>query len=133
MSVKVALPSGVLSAARSIPASTNAWSVGANTVNGPSPSRVGSNSAWITAATSELWTPVQAAVLGTSVGVEVGVRTLSITWIIPLLVATSGVTTVASLTITLPTATVNDNGKSLTAVADIQSVRALDATAPGTT
>ena len=37
MSLRVCLPSGVSSAARSIPASANAWSVGAKTVNGPGP------------------------------------------------------------------------------------------------
>ena len=58
MSDSAALPSGVSSEARSIPASANAWSVGANRVNGPSPCRVVSNSAWITAATSESWIPV---------------------------------------------------------------------------
>ena len=45
MSARVTLPSGVSSAARLIPASLNAWSVGAKTVNGPGPSRVASKSA----------------------------------------------------------------------------------------
>ena len=45
MSVRVALPSSLSSAARSIPAAAKASSVGANTVNGPSPCRVASSSA----------------------------------------------------------------------------------------
>ncbi len=109
MSDRVALPSGVSSAAKSIPASANAWSVGAKTVKGPSPCSVVSNSACITAATSELCTPVHCAVRGISLGVEVGDRTLSITCIIPLLAITSAWITLASLTIT-PSLTVNDNG-----------------------
>ena len=43
----------VSSEARSIPASAKAWSVGAKTVNGLSPERVASKSAWITAETKE--------------------------------------------------------------------------------
>ena len=50
----MALPSGVSSEAKSIPASVNAWSVGAKTVNGPVPWSVSNSSAWITPATSEL-------------------------------------------------------------------------------
>ena len=58
MSVKAALPSSLSSAARSIPAAVNASSVGAKTVNGPSPWRVVSSSACTTAATSAVWIPV---------------------------------------------------------------------------
>ena len=45
MSVSAALPSTVSSAARSIPAAANASSVGAKTVNGPSPCSVVKSSA----------------------------------------------------------------------------------------
>ena len=58
MSVSVALPSSLSSAARSIPAAANASSVGAKTVNGPSPCNVVNSSAWTTAATKEVWIPV---------------------------------------------------------------------------
>ena len=74
-----ALPSGVSIDARSMPASVNAWSVGANTVKGPGPCSVSSNSACITAATKESCVPVHCAVLGISLGVSLGVSTLSIT------------------------------------------------------
>ena len=47
MSVRVALPSSLSSAARSIPG-MNASSVGAKTVNGPSPCNVVNSSAWTT-------------------------------------------------------------------------------------
>ena len=67
------------SAARSIPASANAWSVGANTVKGPSPCNVASNSACTIPETNELCTPVHSAVLGMSFGVAVGINTLSMT------------------------------------------------------
>ena len=40
MSLNVATPSGVSRDARSMPASMKAWSVGAKTVNGPSPCNV---------------------------------------------------------------------------------------------
>ena len=40
MSTSVAFSSSVSNVARSIPASVNAWSVGAKTVNGPVPCRV---------------------------------------------------------------------------------------------
>ena len=81
ISCRVALPCGLSSAARSIPASANAWSVGANTVNGPGPSKVESRSACNTALTRLLWIPVNDAVAGISSG---GIRTWSITWMIPL-------------------------------------------------
>ena len=42
----------------------NAWSVGAKTVNGPSPWSVVTRFAWVSAATRESWTPVAAAVDG---------------------------------------------------------------------
>ena len=112
-----------------MPASANAWSVGAKSVNGPSPWSVPSNSAWMTAATRELWIPVHCAVRGISFGVDVGVRTLSMTWITPLLVATSAVTTVAPLTMTL-SPTVKESGFPLTVGADIQSVTFAAGTSP---
>ena len=120
------------SVARSMPASAKAWSVGAKSVNGPSPWRVSSNSAWMTAATSELWIPVHCAVRGRSLGVEVGVRTLSITWMIPLLVSTSARVTFAPFTIT-PVPTVKPRGCPLTASAVMHSVTAEAGTALGTT
>ena len=79
ISVSAALPSGVSRAARSIPASANAWSVGAKSVNGPVPWSVSSNSACITALTNELWMPVHWAVRGMSFGLSVGLNTLSMT------------------------------------------------------
>ena len=58
--------SGVSKSARSIPASANAWSVGANTVKGPVPSRVDTRFACAKAATRESCTPVPAALVGIS-------------------------------------------------------------------
>ena len=115
-----------------MPASAKAWSVGAKRVNGPAPWRVSSNSACTTAETSESWMPVHCAVRGMSFGLSVGVRTLSITWITPLLVFTSAMDTVASFTIT-PPSTVNASGWPLTAFADMQSVTAEAGTSPLTT
>ena len=69
---------------------------------------------------------------GISFGVSLGVRTLSITWIIPLLAITSACMTFASLTIT-PESTVKDNGWVFCESADIQSVTADDGTLPATT
>ena len=109
MSDKASLPSGVSRAARSMPASAKAWSVGAKTVNGPSPCRVSSSPACTTAETKDVWLPVHEAVRGMSFGVSVGVSTLSMTWMMPLLVLTSGIVTVASLTIT-PPSTVKASG-----------------------
>ena len=43
MSVSVAISSSVVNAAKSIPASANAWSLGANTVKGPSLCNVATN------------------------------------------------------------------------------------------
>ena len=54
MSARAALPSVVSRAAKSIPASVNAWSVGAKRVKGPAVCRVASRSAWITASTKVL-------------------------------------------------------------------------------
>ena len=67
-----------------------------------------------------------------SFGVAVGNSTLSITWIIPLLVFTSAIVTFASLTIT-PPSTVKESGFPLTESADIHSVTAEAGTAPDTT
>ena len=53
MSANVAISSSVVNESKSIPASVNAWSVGANTVNGPSPCSVETKSALVRAATSE--------------------------------------------------------------------------------
>ena len=75
---------------------------------------------------------VHCAVLGMSFGVAVGINTLSITWIIPLLVATSVAVTVAPFTITVDP-TVKDNGFPLTVAADIQSVTLAAGTSPDTT
>ena len=58
MSASTAICSSVVKVDKSIPASVNAWSVGANTVNGPSPCRVETRLAFARAATSEAWTPV---------------------------------------------------------------------------
>ena len=70
---------------------------------------VGSKSACITPATRELWIPVHCAVRGISLGVSDGVRTLSITWMRPLLATTSVKVTFASFTITVEP-TVNERG-----------------------
>ena len=75
MSDRAAFPSTVSKAARSIPASVNAWSVGAKIVKGPGPCRVSSNSAWITAATRESCITVHCAVQGISLCVSLGVNT----------------------------------------------------------
>ena len=53
MSTSAAISSSVLNESRSIPAAVNASSVGANTVNGPSPERVSIKSARSRAATNE--------------------------------------------------------------------------------
>ena len=85
MSVSVALPSSLSSAAKSIPASVKAWSVGANTVNGPSPSSVATNSACVSAATNESCDPVFAAFVGmssvssaTAIGEKISIAVISI-------------------------------------------------------
>ena len=86
----------------------------------------------MTAATSESWIPVHWAVRGMSFGVAVGIKTLSMTWMIPLLVGTSVAVTLAPLTITL-SPTVNDNGFPLIVVAERQSVTADAGTSPSRT
>ena len=101
-------------------------------MNGPSPCNVGKSSAWITPATRESCTPVHCAVRGISFGVSVGLSTLSITWMTPLLVETSASVTVASLTMT-PPLTVKERGCPLAASADIHSVTAAEGTFPATT
>ena len=65
-------------------------------------------------------------------GVAVGVSTVSITWMIPLLVLTSAEVTVAPFTMTL-SPTVNESGCPFTAVAVMHSVTAEAGTALGTT
>ena len=67
-----------------------------------------------------------------SLGVVVGVSTLSMAWMTPLLVFTSAKTTFAPLTMT-PSPTVNASGWPLTAVAVMQSVTAEAGTALPTT
>ena len=62
----VAFSSGVSKSSRMIPASAKAWSVGANTVNGPVPWSVATSPAWARAATNESWMPVAAAFAGIS-------------------------------------------------------------------
>ena len=66
MLAKAVLPSSVSRASRSIPAAAKASSVGAKTVNGPSPCRVVTRSAWASAATRELWIVVALAVIAMS-------------------------------------------------------------------
>ena len=66
ISVSRALPSSLLRAARSIPASAKASSVGAKTVYGPSPCRVVTSSACANAATSESCMVVACAVIAMS-------------------------------------------------------------------
>ena len=61
--------------AKSIPASEKAWSVGAKTVNGPGPCRVGTKPTCERAATREVWTPVLPAFVGiSSVGPALALR-----------------------------------------------------------
>ena len=86
----------------------------------------------MTAATSEVWMPVHCAVRGRSFGVSDGDNTLSITWMIPLLVFTSAIVTFAPFTIT-PVPTVKARGCPFTASALMHSVTAEAGTAPGTT
>ena len=101
-------------------------------MKGPSPCKVSSNSAWMTPETSEACSPVHCAVRGISFGVSVGVSTLSMTWMTPLLVATSASVTFAPLTMT-PSFTVNESGCPLTASALMHSVTAVEGTLPATT
>ena len=75
---------------------------------------------------------VHCAVRGMSFGVDVGVSTLSITWITPLLVLTSAKVTLALFTMT-PSPTVNAIGFPLTVLAVKHSVTAEDGTFPATT
>ncbi len=86
----------------------------------------------MTAATSESWIPVHCAVRGISFGVSVGINTLSITWMTPLLVATSGSVTVAPLTVTV-SPTPNESVFPLTAVAVLHSSTAEEGTSLPTT
>ena len=117
---------------RSIPASVNAWSVGAKTVNGPSPCKVATNDACVKAETRVLWSPVDAAVAAISTGPCGGINTLSMTWIMPLLVATSAPVTVASLTFT-PLVKSKVKSSPFSAVAVMPLVRAEEGTLPLTT
>ena len=66
MSISVAFFSSVSKDVRSIPAAANASSVGANTVNGPSPDNVATSPAWLNAATKESCDPVLIALVGIS-------------------------------------------------------------------
>ena len=76
--------------------------------------------------------PVHCAVRGISFGVVVGVKTVSMTWITPLLVATSANVTVAPFTVTVSPAP-NESVAPLAAVAVPHSSTAEDGTFPGTT
>ena len=67
-----------------------------------------------------------------SFGASLGVRTLSMTWMTPLLVVTSASVTFASLTMT-PPFTVNESGWPLTAFADMHSLTFAAGTSPETT
>ena len=66
MSTRVAFSSSVSKEARSIPAAANAASVGAKTVNGPSPCSAVTRSAWSSAATRESCCPVSCAFVSMS-------------------------------------------------------------------
>ena len=79
MSARAAISSSVSKVDRSIPAAANASSVGANTVNGPSACSAVTRFACVSAATSDAWMPVDAAVVGMSDGSTGGISTLSIT------------------------------------------------------
>ena len=68
-----------------------------------------------------------------SFGVSVGLNTLSMTWMIPLLVGTSVAVTLASLTITPLTPTEKESGFPLTAVVDKHSVTFAAGTSPAIT
>ncbi len=128
--MSVAFSSSVSKVVRSIPKSANAWSVGANTVNGPSPCRVETNPACAKAATKAVWFPVPEATVGmSSAG---GVRTLSITWIIPFEAGTSARVTLASLTMT-PCPTEKVRSSPLYAPTVMPSVKDDELTEPTTT
>ena len=90
-------------------AAANASSVGAKTVKGPSPPSVSANSACTNAASSEVWTFVHPAVVAMLFGVSVGVSTVSMTWITPLLAIASVAVTTALFTMTVSD-TLNDSG-----------------------
>ena len=66
MSFSVALAVSLSKSSRLMPAAAKASSVGAKTVNGPSPWRVSVRLTWSRAATSESCTPVAAALSGMS-------------------------------------------------------------------
>ena len=70
------------------------------------------------------------AVVGMSTG---GVKTVSITWMIPFDACRFAVVTVAAPTVTVPALTPNFTLSPLTVVASIPSVTALDGTEPDTT
>ena len=74
--------------------------------------------------------PVVWAVAGMSTG---GIRTLSMTCMIPLEAGTSAVVTLAVPTVTVPPLTPNFTLSPLTIVASIPSVTALEGTEPDTT
>ena len=74
--------------------------------------------------------PVACAVAGMSTG---GVKTLSITWMIPLDARTSAVVTWAAPTETAPLLTVNLTLSPFTVVAIIPSLTSADGTEPETT
>ena len=130
MSARTAISSSVVNESKSIPASVNAWSVGANTVNGPSPCKVDTKLALDSAATKAVCTPVPSATVGMSNRSAGGISTASITWMTPLDDATSAVVTVAPPIITASSVTVNDASSPLTIVTVKPSVTSAAFTAP---
>ena len=76
MSASAAISSSELKFERSTPAALNASSVGAKTVNGPAPSSVATKLALASAATRDVWIPVELAIVGISsrAGVALGSR-----------------------------------------------------------
>ena len=104
--------------------------MGAKTVNGPSACSADTRFACVSAATRESCAPVDAAVAGMSRTSAGGMRTLSITWITPLLAGTSASVTVASPMLTAPSATVKVASSPFSIVTVSPSVTAEDSTDP---
>ena len=134
MSTRVWFSSGVSNVDKSIPAAVNAASVGANTVNGPSPSKVVTRLAWISACTrAPTGVPGVEAVAGMSSSSAGGNRTASITCTTPLLAITSAVVTFAPSIETTPSWTWNVALSPFSIVTSSPSVTASDCTAPAKT
>src|SRR5512133_2555388 len=72
-----------------------AASVGANTVNGPSPCKVSTNPAATTAASKVLWSGLSTIISTTVAGNEDGINTASITCTTPLSASISATVTLA--------------------------------------